>query len=144
MREFSAGKTAGKRGKEEKENRRGSTTNLRKEQLVPLHDALENLMRFVRERQCGRAPYFYRYLDYMKNNIEIFLYIRGNPEEDFRYLDKILCRDWNAANDMYIGIPSCKWFEKGPREPAMKYLELLEEVNQYFVQEQDREEGTGF
>ena len=50
-------------------------------QLIPLRDALNSLMKFVREIPSVGIPQFYCFLDYMKNNIEIYLYAPMDANE---------------------------------------------------------------
>lgn len=107
--------------------------SLKSEQLVLLRDALNNLMLFVEERHNDGVPHFYRYLDFMKNNIETCIYTRDDQGDGLEYLVKILLRDWNEANDEYIGIPSYEFKEENQRELCVQYLGLLDEVERYFI-----------
>lgn len=108
-------------------------SNLEAEQLVPLRDALKELMLFLDQRQNQGVPDFYRYLDFMKNNIETCICIREDQGEGLIYLRKLLQRDWEMANDEYVGIPSCVLFQEGKGEQFLQYLGLLDEVRSYFV-----------
>ena len=53
------------------------------------------------------------------------------------YLRTLLQRDWDKANDEYVGIPSCVLFQEGQRELFQQYLGLLDEVGSYFVLDRD-------
>lgn len=108
-------------------------SSLEKEQLVPLRDALNNLIRFLQQWKDNSIPYFYRYLQYMKDNIEICMYTQDDWGDGLMYLEDILWRNWNEANDVFWGIHSCELFEEGQRELFLQYLGLLEEVEQYFI-----------
>lgn len=114
-----------------------SYSTLEAEQLVSLRDALEDLMLFVKKWQNSDIPHFYRYLDFMKNNIETCIYTREDWGEGLIYLRKILQRDWDKANDEYVGIPSCMLFEENQRELFLQYLGLLDEVGSYFDLDMD-------
>lgn len=116
---------------------RMSYRNLEAEQLVPLRDALKELMLFLDKRQDCGVPYFYRYLDFMKNNIETCICTREDQGEGLIYLRMLLQRDWDKANDEYLGIPSCMLFQEGERELFLQYLGLLDEVGSYFVLDRD-------
>lgn len=113
--------------------KRAEIGSLQMEELVPLRNALEELMCFVQKWQYGGIPYFYHYLDYMKNNIEICICTLEDIEQDLVQLETILRRDWTAANDADTGIPSCILFGDSQREQVLQYLELLGEVGQYFL-----------
>ncbi len=107
--------------------------SLKSEQLVSLRDALDKLMLFVEERDNDGVPHFYRYLDFMKNNIETCIYTRNDQGDGLVYLGQILLRDWNEANDKYIGIPSYEFEEEDQGELCVQYLGLLDEVGRYFI-----------
>ena len=113
-----------------------SYRNLEAEQLVPLRDALKELMLFLDKRQDCGVPHFYRYLDFM-NNIETCICTREDKGEGLIYLRTLLQRDWDKANDEYVGIPSCVLFQEGQRELFQQYLGLLDEVGSYFVLDRD-------
>ena len=72
-----------------------------REELEDLRDELEKLMDFVRNMENGNLPYFYRYFDAMKNNIEIFFRI---GEEDTEDIIPVLERDWKASHTILIGV----------------------------------------
>ena len=104
---------------------------LRQEELIPLRDALNALMKFVRELQWKEIPYFYRFLDYMKNNIEFCVCTHS---DDLEHLEEILLRDWKKANNTYLGIPSYDFFENDDTdvtEMSCQYIALLSEVDRY-------------
>lgn len=111
--------------------------DLKTEQLVPLRDALVNLMFFVKKWQSQSIPDFYHYLDFMKNNIETCIYTQEDWGDGLRYLYKILLRDWNLANDRYVGIPTCELFGESQGELCLQYLGLLDEVGSYFIPDMD-------
>ena len=85
-------------------------SSLEKEQLVPLRDALNNLIRFLQRWKDNSIPYFYRYLQYMKDNIEICMYTQDDWGDGLAYLKDILQRNWDEANDDFMGIHSCPIF----------------------------------
>ncbi len=107
--------------------------SLEKEQLIPLRDALNNLIRFLQKWKDSSIPYFFRYLQYMKDNIEICIYTQDDWGDGLVYLEDILQQNWNDANDDFWGIHSCELFGEGQRELFLQYLGLLEEVEQYFI-----------
>lgn len=114
-----------------------SYSTLEAEQLVSLRDAVEELMLFVKKWQGHGIPDFYRYLDFMKNNIETCIYTREAQGEGLVYLGELLQRDWDKANDEYVGIPSCVLFKESQSELFLQYLGLLDEVESYFVLNMD-------
>lgn len=122
--------------------------NLQKEELVQLRDALSALMGVVQNGSCLEIPYFYRFLDFMKNNIESCLYTpadRIEKEEMMELLDEVLYRDWSAANDAQLGIASFDMLaEKTTDRPeiCVKYLELVTEIDRYFGKEKSGSKFT--
>lgn len=104
---------------------------LRKEELQMLRNALDQLLYFIRHAKWKDEPYFYRPLDHMKNNIEIYFYTQSREN---RQLYALLFRDWKAANNQYTGIPSCELMteQENVQRLNRRYLELLGEVAQYF------------
>ena len=70
-----------------------------REELEDLRDELDKLMDFIRNMENGNLPYFYRYFDAMKNNIEIFFRI---GEEDTEDIIPVLERDWKASHTIQI------------------------------------------
>lgn len=101
-------------------------------ELLELRDALKNLQKFVNYYSGGELPGFYRMLDYMENNIEIYLQIGGR---DINELEEILYRDWLEASNSWYGIPSFKISEKVSRESIELYYQyaiLVQAVAKYF------------
>ena len=72
-----------------------------REELEDLREGLERLTDFIRNMEQGELPYFYRYFDTMKNNIEIFFWMDGEDIEDFL---PVLERDWEASHTTVIGV----------------------------------------
>ena len=109
---------------------------MKKEQmkkLLKLRNALEELQKFVAYFSGGDLPYFYRMLDYMKNNIEIYLTIRSR---DLISLEEILYRDWCEANNMWYGLLSFQISENVCEESVELYYQyslLVKEVADYFI-----------
>ncbi len=106
--------------------------SLEKEQLLPLRDALNNLICFLQRWKENGISHSYRYLQYMKDNIEICMYTQDDWGDGLAYLKVILQQNWNEANDDHMGIYSCVWSGEGQRELFLQYLGLWEEVGQYF------------
>lgn len=102
---------------------------LQKEQLILMRDAVIDLMMFIGNQKSGRMPRAYFLLDNMRNNIEIFIIISEEQEQDFIQLENILFRDWCAANDEWDDVTEAGGFE-GIR--FRNFLELLERVEEYF------------
>lgn len=102
------------------------------EKLLNLRNALNELQNFVYYFSGGDLPYFYRMLDYMKNNIEIYMMIRS---EDLTYLEELLYRDWYEANNMLYGIATFQIASKVSEESIElyhRYALLVQEVEAYF------------
>lgn len=103
-----------------------------REELEDLREELEKLMEFVRGMEQGELPYFYRYFDTMKNNIEIFSHIDGEDIEGFL---PVLARDWKASHTVLIGVQNYDIRKKHPdADPVLSlyFAELLSEVGHFF------------
>lgn len=108
-------------------------SKLREEQLIPLRDALNELMEFVKGFQWKEIPYFYRFLDYMKNNIELCVCTHS---DDMEQLEAILLRDWEKANNRYLGIPSYELLSDDSQdmtEVYCQYIALLTKIDKYIT-----------
>ncbi len=112
--------------------------NLERSQLIPLRDALNSLMKFVRDIPSIGIPQFYRFLDYMKNNIEIYLYAPMDAaewEELFLRLKTILIRDWENANHSVWGIPTFDLLleeQEYRTELCMEFIQLVSVIDGFF------------
>lgn len=105
--------------------------NSKRISLMELKDALENLEKFVVYFSGGERPYFYRMLDYMKNNIELYQKTGG----DLQSLDEILYRDWCEANNLWYGLSSFKISEHVCKESIEIYYQyslLVKKIADYF------------
>lgn len=113
------------------------------EELIVLRDSLYTLMKLVDKLYVEKQPYFYRFLDRMKNNIETFIYIeKGERMEpgDRESLAEILCRDWDEVNREDLGIPSyheifSEEIRYGGKE-IREYMMLLWEIDGYFYKDE--------
>lgn len=115
--------------------------NLKPEELLALRDALDEFMQFINELHGREIPYFYQHLDYMKNNIEFCVCTQS---DDLEHLEELLIRDWNLANDAYLGIPSYEIFDDDGRESVelcIRYAVLLAEIEKYFTYKEKMIEG---
>lgn len=107
-------------------------------QLIPLRDALNSLMKFVREIPSVGIPQFYCFLDYMKNNIEIYLYAPMDANEWetlFLRLKDILIRDWREANHSVWGIPAFDLLigeRENKTELCLEFLQLVSVIDGFF------------
>lgn len=103
-----------------------------REELRDLRDELERLMDFIRGMESGELPYFYRYFDTMKSNIEMFFCIGCTDIADFF---PVLERDWKASHTMFIGVQDYDLRKEHPEADPMLCLyfaRLLAEVGKYF------------
>lgn len=104
-----------------------------KEDVALLAVRLDELMGVIK-KGTEEIPYFYHFFDYMRNNIDIYNYTQ---DDDMEFLECVLRRDWDAANDKLLGIPANPLFETGPecektREVWLYYLELLTSIGTFF------------
>ncbi len=71
--------------------------------LLDLKVILQQLLCFIKENEKNsKKPYFYRFLETMFHNIQIWV--------DWNYTDtdeliKFIKEDWNKANEVHTGIP---------------------------------------
>lgn len=104
-----------------------------KEELRDLRNELKKLLNFIRVAERGKLPYFYRYFDAMKNNIEIFFCIGGEDTED---IIPVLKRDWKAAHTMLIGVQDYDPRENNPDadpELCLCFAQMISNIGKYFV-----------
>ena len=95
---------------------------IKKMRLKKLRDELERLTDFIKEVEGRNLPYFYRYFDTMKNNIDLFL---------------LLERDWKASHTTLLGVQEYDLRENNPDiDPRMcfYFARLVSEVGKYFEQ----------
>lgn len=103
-----------------------------KEELRNLRDELEELLDFIRGMEQGELPYFYRYFNTMKSNIEMFFCIGCDDIADFF---PVLERDWKASHMMFIGVQDYDLRKEHPdADPTLciYFARLLAEVGKYF------------
>ena len=103
-----------------------------REELEDLREELEKLMDFIRNMETGDLPYFYRYFDTMKNNIEIFCRV---GEEDTEDIIPILERDWEASHTILIGVQNYDIRKEHPDvDPVLclHFAKLLSNVGRFF------------
>ena len=106
---------------------------IEKEELKNLRDELEKLTDFIVMMEKGELPYFYRYFDTMKNNIEIFICVGSGDTKD---IAPILERDWKASHAMFIGVQDYDLRENHPdADPilCLYFARLLSNVEKYFA-----------
>ncbi len=113
-----------------------------KEELYDLKEDLERLTEFIRGMEMGEMPYFYRYFDTMKTNIDIFFYTGCEDIADFF---PVLERDWKASHTMFIGVQDYDLRRDHPDlDPVicLQFARLLADVGKYF--ERGRAEFVNF
>ena len=105
--------------------------SLAKEELVPLTKCLDELLSFIRGLQVEEIPYFYRFLENMRYNLEICFLVQY---EGWEQIEQILRRDWKAANHMLIGIPGfsiCADSAFRKAELECRFIELIANIERY-------------
>ena len=100
-------------------------------ELQELKKALQTFTEFVWEmEEC--LPYFYRFFDAMRYNIEIFLQV---GDEDEGRLQKMLERDWTNAHAPLIGVQFYDFQESHPEAETgtcIYFASLLSEIGRFF------------
>ncbi len=126
---------------------KGKVMKIGKKELENLRDELDRLLDFIRGMECGELPYFYRYFNTMKLNIDMFFNIGCDDIADFF---PVLERDWKASHTMFIGVQDYDPREGRPDLDPMVCLyfaRLVAEVGKYFERgkaEFIREEAAGY
>ena len=103
-----------------------------REELENLREELEELMDFIRNMETGDLPYFYRYFDAMKNNIEIFFWV---GEEDTEDIIPVLERDWEASHSVLIGVQNYDIRKEHPdADPVLciYFASILSDIGRFF------------
>lgn len=106
---------------------------LQKEELVPLRDCLDELLDFIQELGMSNVPYFCKFVERMKDNLEICILVQY---EGWERIEHILRRDWNAANHKLIGIPDfriCEECLSKKEQLDFQFIELTARIESYFV-----------
>ena len=107
---------------------------MRAEELLELRDAIAGLQEFVGYFSNMDYPHFYKFLDYMKNNIEIYICL---GEKDFGTLEMLLIRDWYQANNSWTGLTSFQVAQEVSEESIeiyYNYALLVKNVADYFAE----------
>ena len=110
---------------------------IKKMRLKKVRDELERLTDFIKEVEGRNLPYFYRYFDTMKNNIDLFLCI---GDDDIDSLHLVLERDWKASHATLLGVQDYDLRESNPDiDPRLcfYFARLISEVGSYFEQKQE-------
>ena len=103
-----------------------------KKELRELRNELELLTDFIRKMERRELPYFYRYFDTMKNNIEIFLCIGCDDIDD---IVLVLERDWEASHTVILGVQNYDPHENNPDidpQLCLCFFRLIRKVGEYF------------
>lgn len=106
--------------------------SLAREDLVPLGKCLDELLDFVHGLQVEEIPYFYKYIENMKNNLEICFLVHY---EGWEQIELLLRRDWSAANHVLVGMPDfCISAEEPSQKAKLEYefIRLTANVEKYF------------
>lgn len=105
--------------------------SLKRDDLKPLGKLLNELIDFIYGLQVEEIPYFFRFIENMKNNLDICLIVRYEGWEQMEYL---LRRDWFAANNTLIGIPGFDIHASDAAEKEFldcRFLELISGIEDY-------------
>ena len=73
-----------------------------KEDFVKLLNIIEDLEDFLESLALNQTPYFVRFLEQMKCNLKTCITI---GYQDWENIDRVIKRDWQEANDTFLGIP---------------------------------------
>ena len=107
-----------------------SEKNYETSELKELKDALQTFTEFVWEME-EYLPEFYHFFDAMRQNIEIFLQV---GEEDEEQIHEILERDWEKAHAPLVGVQCYDFQESHPEAEAgtcVYFANLLTEIGRH-------------
>ena len=99
--------------------------------LKELKNVLQTFTEFVWETE-EYLPYFYRFFDAMRCNIEIFL---QTGEGDDNQIQEILERDWTNAHAPLVGVQFYDFGESHPEAESgtcIYFASLLSEIGSFF------------
>ena len=105
--------------------------SLARDELEPLKNLLEELLAFVKDLHIEEIPYFSRFIENMKNNLEICHLVHY---ENWEQMNHLLKRDWSAANQTLLGIPDFDIRVENPVEKEelnCRFLELVSGIEGY-------------
>ena len=105
--------------------------NYETSELKELKDALQTFTEFVWEME-EYLPEFYHFFDTMRQNIEIFLQVGGEDEEQ---IHEILERDWEKAHAPLVGVQCYDFQGSHPEAEAgtcVYFANLLTEIGRFF------------
>ena len=110
---------------------RMSEKNYETSELKELKDVLQTFTEFVWEME-EYLPEFYHFFDAMRQNIEIFLRV---GEEDEEQIHEILERDWEKAHAPLVGVQCYDFQGSHPEAEAgtcVYFANLLTEIGRFF------------
>ena len=99
--------------------------------ILILLDQLENFESFVKRMSPDNIPYFIRYIDRMKYNIQTYITLGCIEDENFF---KTLQRDWKEAKEVFLEIPGFYFqdiYEKDEKEMIFKFFEYVRNIDSY-------------
>lgn len=106
-------------------------SSLKRDDLKTLRNLLEELLDLLCGLCVEEPPYFFRFIENMKNNLEICHFVQYEGWEQMEYL---LRRDWSEANHRLIGIPEFNINSDNPEEKEeldCRFLELVSGIEHY-------------
>lgn len=106
-------------------------SSLKRDDLGTLRKLLIELLDFIEGLCVEESPYFSRFIENMKNNLEICYFVQYDGWEQMEYLLK---RDWSEANHRLIGIPGFDIHADNPEEKERldcRFLELVSGIERY-------------
>ncbi len=105
--------------------------SLKREELEPLRNLLEEFLDFVKGLHIEEIPYFSRFIENMNNNLEICRLVQY---EGWEQMNQLLKRDWLAANQTLIGIPDFRIGGEDQEEKDAlncRFFELVTGIESY-------------
>ena len=102
-----------------------------KSELVPLLRKIDELLAFMHSLGLANQPYFVKFIERMKYNIQTCITVRYDGWEQ---MDRLLKRDWKEANHMLLGIPDFEIPADNSEDKhrlSCQFLELIGVIDMY-------------
>ena len=99
--------------------------------ILKLQHELNEFEFFVMERNPDKIPYFVRYIDRMRYNIETYITLGCLDAEN---IYRTLRRDWKEAKDVFFEIPDYAFDdmdEEEEKENIFRFFDYVRRIDSY-------------
>ena len=105
--------------------------NISRNDILKLQHELNEFEFFVVERNPDKVPYFVRYIDRMRCNIQTYVTLGYLEVEN---ICKTLQRDWREAKEVFFETPEFTFDalnEEEEKENIFKFFEYVRKIDSY-------------